>query len=162
MVFVMETGTAPTIRLYQPSDLGAVIAIFSGAVRKIAAKDYDQAQIEAWAQADRDEWAEARLSRPTWVAAFGQETVGFTDLEPNGHLDMMFVHPAYQSRRVASALLEQVERSAQAQGLLRIFTEASITARPFFGRRGFRVTAPQIVEIRGQTLINFQMEKLLN
>ncbi len=102
-----------------------------------------------------------RLSRPTWVAVVGEKPVGFTDLEPDGHLDMMFVHPAHQGVGIATALLERVETAARGQGLARIFTEASITARPFFERRGFRLLAAQIVRVRGQALANFRMEKLL-
>jgi len=150
-----------SIRPYRPEDLDAVIGIFLGAIREIAAKDYDRAQIEAWAQADRDAWAMRRLSRPTWVAVVGEKPVGFTDLEPDGHLDMMFVHPAHQGVGIATALLERVETAARGQGLARIFTEASITARPFFERRGFRLLAAQIVRVRGQALANFRMEKLL-
>ena len=152
---------APTIRLYRPDDLDAVIGIFLTAIRVTAAKDYDPAQIAAWAEVDRGAWATRRLSRPTWVAVVGLEPVGFTDLEPDGHLDMMFVHPAHQGRGVASALLEAVEAAARGQGLSRLFTEASITARPFFERRGFRLVAAQVVRIRGQALANFRMEKSL-
>jgi putative acetyltransferase len=54
-----------------------------------------------------------------------------------------------------------VEAAARNQELPRIFTEASLTARPFFERRGFVVVAAQQVEKRGQTLANFRMEKTL-
>ena len=40
-------------------------------------------------------------------------------------------------------------------------THASITARPFFEARGYRVVRPQQVERRGQVLTNFVMEKEL-
>ena len=151
-----------SIRPYRPTDLDAVIAIFLGAIRMIAARDYDAGQIEAWAQADRQRWAVRRLDRPTWVATIGTVPAGFTDLEPDGHLDMMYVHPDRQGQGIASALLEAVERAARDQGLARIFTEASITARPFFERRGFRTLAEQQVETRGETLTNFRMEKPLS
>lgn len=157
----MSINPALTIRPYQSADLDAVIAIFQGAVRKVAVRDYDQAQIDAWAQVERDRWEVRRLSRPTWIAFVGQSPAGFTDLEADGHLDMMFVHPAHQGVGVATALLERVEASAQEQGLARLFTEASITARPFFERRGFRVVTAQSVEVRGQRLTNFRMEKFM-
>ena len=38
---------------------------------------------------------------------------------------------------------------------------ASVTARPFFERHGFRVIAPQTVAKRGQSLLNFRMDKPL-
>jgi putative acetyltransferase len=102
-----------------------------------------------------------RLDRPTWVAVLDRELVGFTDLEPDGHIDMMFVHPAHQGVGVATLLLATVEAAAIAQGVHRLFTEASLTARPFFEKRGFSILASQRVEKRGQFLINFRMEKTL-
>jgi len=149
------------VRPYQTTDLDAVIEIFLRAIREVAVKDYDRAQVDAWAQVDRGVWARRRLSRPTWVAVIDQERVGFTDLEPDGHLDMMFVHPAHQAIGVATLLLATVEAAATARGINRLSTEASLTARPFFERRGFSVLASQRVEKRGQFLTNFRMEKTL-
>jgi putative acetyltransferase len=157
----MPSKSGLFIRPYQAADLDVVIEIFLRAIREVASKDYDQAQVGAWAQADRERWATRRLSRPTWVAVLGQETVGFSDLEPDGHLDMMFVHPAHQGLGVATLLLKTVEAVATAQGINRLFTEASLTARPFFERRGFSILASQCVEKRGQLLTNVRMEKTL-
>lgn len=149
------------IRLYHSTDLDAVIEVFLQSIRQVASTDYDQSQIDAWAQADRTIWQNRRLSRPTWVAVLDKSVVGFTDLEPDGHIDMMFVHPAYQRLGIASLLLERVESTAASQQLFKLFTEASLTARSFFERRGFRVLAQQQVSTRGQLLTNFRMEKMI-
>ena len=146
------------IREYHPADLDAVIAIFVGAIREIAARDYTAEQIDAWAQVDRGRWQQRRLSRPTWIAVIGEKIVGFADLEPNGCLDMMFVHPAHQGAGVATELLRTVETAARNLNLAHIFTEASITARPFFERRGFAVVTENFEEC-GQLLRNFKMTK---
>jgi putative acetyltransferase len=42
-----------------------------------------------------------------------------------------------------------------------LFTEASITAKPFFQRMGFSVVKEQEVSRRGETFINYAMEKFL-
>lgn len=157
----MTTGVSVSVRSYRPDDLDAAIAIFLGAVRESAARDYDPAQIDAWARVDPEKWAARRNNRPTWIAELGAKPVGFADLEPDGHLDMMYVHPAHQRMGIATALLSRVETAARGQGLSRIFTEASITARPFFESRGFRLLAAQTVALRGQSFVNFRMEKLL-
>lgn len=151
------------IRLYGPGDLGQVMALFRASVRRIAIRDYTEDQVKAWApdEADRERWATRRASRPTWVAEIDGALAGFTDLEPDGHVDMMFVHPDHQGRGVAGALLRTVEAEAARLGLDRLFTEASITARPFFERKGFRVIAPQTVSVRGQDFVNYRMEKAL-
>jgi putative acetyltransferase len=157
----MVQAAAVSIRPYQPSDLDAVITIFERAVREVASKHYSPAQIDAWAHTERKEWRKARLSRPTWIAEMGGEPVGFSDLEVDGHLDMMFVHPAFQGQGIASALLNTVEIAARKQFLAMIYTEASLSARPFFERRGFTVITQQAVKLRGQKLTNFQMRKSL-
>jgi len=151
-----------TIRPYTTEDCDATIEIFLRAIREVASRDYNPAQVNAWAQVkDREAWAGRRASRPTWIAQNVDVVIGFSDLEPDGHLDMLFVHPDHQGRGAASLLLEKVEAEAREQGLKRIFTEASLTARPFFERRGFTVLARQTVEKRGQLLDNFRMAKAL-
>ena len=159
--YVMQSHHPISIRAYTASDLNAVIDIFLAAIREVASKDYSPAEVEAWAQVDREGWNRARNSRPTWIAKVGSEVAGFTDLEPDGHLDMMFVHPAHQGRGVAHALFDAVETAARDLGLKVIFTEASITARPFFESCGFTVLASQLVEKRGQLLRNYRMAKVL-
>ncbi|QCI63877.1 GNAT family N-acetyltransferase [Phreatobacter stygius] len=149
------------VRPYRASDLDAVIAIFLGAIRQVASKDYDPAQIDAWAQVDRAAWGQRRLSRTTFVAVVGQVVVGFADLEPDGHLDMMFVHPAYQRMGIASLLLATVEATAGTRRIPWIRAEVSITARPFFESRGFQLVATQEVALRGQLLTNHRMQKAI-
>ena len=151
-----------SVKRYEASDAQATIDIFLRAIREIASKDYGPEQIAAWAKVeDVGVWAQYRASRPTWLALDGSTPIGFADLKSDGCLDMMFVSPDYQSKGVASLLLSTVEAAAQKQGLRRIFTEASLTARPFFERKGFVVLTGQRIEKRGQILSNFLMEKAI-
>ena len=152
------------IRDYRASDLNALIEVFRGSVRRIARRDYTHEQIMAWAPDDIDHEARGarHSSKPTWVAEIAGVFVGFADLEPDGHLDCMYVHPDYQGHGVASVLLLQVEAAAKARGLIRLYLEVSITAQPFFERRGLRIIAAQTVTFNGQEFINYRMEKILN
>lgn len=149
------------IRPYRAGDLDAVIDIFLRAVRETASRDYAPEEIDAWAQADRAEWDVWRREARTFVAEVEGAPAGFSDLEADGHLDMMFVHPRPQGRGVATVLLARIEAEARALSLPRLFTEASLTARPFFERRGFRLLEAQRVDIRGRRMTNFRMEKVL-
>lgn len=151
------------LRPYAPSDLDAIIEVFMSSVRKVAARDYTADQLAAWAPdaIDRERWARRRENRETWVATVDDAVAGFTDLEPDGHLDMLFVDADHQGMGLAARLVAAVEASACARGLLRIFTEASLTARPFFERRGFVVLAAQEIALGDQVLCNFRMEKRL-
>ena len=155
--------TAVSIRPYTAADLDLLIVLFNGAVRGVASRDYTPAQIAAWAPdtPDRAAWAARLGGRPTLVAEMDGVIAGFSDLEPDGHIDMLFVDADHQGRGVAGALLDRIETMAREQGLERLFTEASITARPVFEHRGFHVEAAQDVPLRGQTFRNYRMTKAL-
>ena len=154
---------AITLRPYRPDDCDALVALFRAAVRKVAIRDYTAAQVEAWApeHIDGAAWDARRRSRPTWVAELDGRIAGFTDLEADGHIDMLFVSPDHQGRGIATALYCQVGAAAREAKLSRLYTEASITARPFFARHGFRVIAEQTVHRREVALVNYSMEKQL-
>lgn len=150
---------ASTIRTYAEADHDVAIAIFLAAVR--ASPDYDADQIAAWGQVDHAQWIARRQGREAWIAEVAGAPAGFADLEPDGHVDRMFVRPEHQRQGVARALLDTVEAVARADGIPRVFTEASFAARGFFAAHGFVLIAPQTVELRGQTFRNFRMEKRL-
>jgi putative acetyltransferase len=99
--------------------------------------------------------------RRTLVAEGGGEVIGFAELEEDGHLDMFYVRKDAVGRGVGSILYRAIEREAREQGIGLIFTEASVTARPFFERWGFRVVRERSVTRRGVELTNFAMEKPL-
>jgi putative acetyltransferase len=124
------------IRAYQPEDRVAVIDVTVRAIRESAIRDYSPSQIEAWAGVDRiDAWSAAD-DRLIWVAVMDELIIGFSDLKPSGHLDRMYVHPEYEGRGVASALLNRLEDAARCQGITRLFTEVSITASARFPQLG--------------------------
>ena len=98
------------VRAYRPEDRDAVINVTVRAIRESAIRDYSPSQIEAWAGVDRiDAWSAAD-DRLIWVAVMDELIIGFSDLKPSGHLDRMYVHPEYEGRGVASALLNRFER----------------------------------------------------
>jgi putative acetyltransferase len=149
------------IRQYRRDDLNAVIEVFLRSIRETASANYSPEQVSAWAQVDQNSWSERRMSRPTWVAEIEGRIAGFTDLESNGHLDMMYVHREMSGRGAARTLYEAAEQHAYEQGLLRIYSEVSLTARPFFEHVGFDVVAPERVFRNGQWFDRFKMEKHL-
>ena len=147
-------SAAVHIRAYSEADLDALIDLFTSSVRQVASRDYSPAQIEAWAPVavNREQWATRLGSRPTYVAEAGGQIAGFSDLEPDGHIDMLFVHADHQGQGVARALLDHITARAHEQGIARLFTEASITARPVFERSGFELIEAQEVGAVSLTL----------
>ena len=151
------------IRDYEAGDAPEIVRLFFETVHSVNRADYSNEQLEAWAAGvpDPEEWHARMAGRRTLVAEEGGEVVGFAELEYDGRLDMLYVRKDTVGRGVGRRLYEAVEREARGQGLGWIFTEASITARPFFEQQGFRVVREQMVSRRGVSMANFVMEREL-
>ena len=151
------------LRPYRPSDVDALIALFRDSVRRVALRDYTPEQLRAWAPdaIDRERWVQRCAEHRTWVAEIDQSVVGFIELEAAGHIDMLYVDADHQLQGIARALLETAEAAARETRLVRLFAEASLTARGFFQRQGFVVIAAQTVRRADEDLANFRMEKAL-
>lgn len=82
--------------------------------------------------------------------------VGFGDIDKTGYLDRFFVHANHQGEGIATAICDQLEHAIREN----ITLQASITARPFFEKRGYQVIKEQQVERQGFFLKNFVMKKV--
>jgi putative acetyltransferase len=154
----------PTVRDATPADTPAIAGLCRDTVRRVNRKDYSREQVEAWAPDSLDEnhWADRLRPLAVLVAEAGGRVVGFASWRPaDGYLDHLYVHADHQGEGVASALLARVEDAARAAGSTRLHSEASVTARPFFERRGFAVVAEQTVVRRGVAFSNYRTEKAL-
>lgn len=89
------------------------------------------------------------------VAVDGEIIVGFGDIDQTGYLDRLYVHANHQGKGVAAAICNKLEQAVQGK----VVTHASITARPFFEKRGYRIVREQQVERKGIFLTNYVMEK---
>ena len=146
------------LRPYRSEDCPALARLFYDTVHIVNARDYTPEQLDAWAdgQVDLTAWDESFLAHHTLVAEENGEVLGFADMDNTGYLDWLYVHKDYQGQGVATALCNTLEAACPAK----IFTtHASLTARPFFEGRGYRVLRRQTVVRRGVALDNFVMEK---
>ncbi len=147
------------IRRYEPEDLGQITALFYDTVHAVNAADYAPEQLDAWADGapDLDRWNGSLLAHHSLVAVEGRDLiVGFGDIDGTGYLDRLYVHKDRQGLGIATALCDRLERAVDAPVLT---THASITARPFFEGRGYRVLREQRVERHGVQMTNYVMEK---
>lgn len=146
------------LREYRPGDGPALARLFYDTVHTVNARDYTPAQLDAWAdgRVDLAAWDRSFRAHLTLVAVEGETPVGFGDMDGTGYLDRLYVHRDWQGRGVATALCDALEGRVAAE---RFVTHASLTARPFFARRGYRVVREQQVERHGVLLTNFVMEK---
>ena len=152
------------IRRFERRDTEQIAQLFHDTIRIVNIGDYTQEQVEAWAPADIHfrNWAEVCSSRSTFVAENGGMIVGFGELEVTGHINRFYVHHQHQRQGVGTRIYAAIEAEARKLHLPRLFTEASITAKPFFYHMGYHMVQEQTVTCRGQTFTNFVMEKRLS
>lgn len=145
------------LRAYRPEDCGAVTKLFYDTVHTINTRDYSPQQVDAWApkQPDMDRWNTSLLGHRALVAVGNGGIWGFGDMDETGYLDRLYVHRDHQGQGVGKALCDALESEAPGD----ITTHASITARPFFEHRGYRMVKAQTVVCRGVEMTNFIMVK---
>ena len=78
-------------------------------------------------------------------------------MDKTGYLDRLYVHKDFQRKGIATAICRELEKSVDSE---KIITHASITAKPFFLNRGYKVIREQQVERGGILLTNYVMEKV--
>jgi putative acetyltransferase len=152
------------IRRFRPGDEGQIAQLFHDTIHTVNRRDYSPRQLAAWAPTDlyfRD-WLTVCANRFTLVADDEGQIAGFAELEAKGHIDCFYCHRDYQGQGVGRQLYQGLEEQARTMSLNRLFVEASITARPFFERMGFVTLAAQSVPCRGETFLNYTMEKWLS
>ncbi|MGC9370723.1 MAG: GNAT family N-acetyltransferase [Paracoccaceae bacterium] len=159
----IQGHTAPnvTLRPARPGDGPALAAIVYDAVHRGARNHYNEEERRAWMPARdalSDGWEARLLAAQTTVAVIGGRPVGFTSLGEDGFLDLLYVAPDWMGRGVADRLHAALLETARAAGMKVISTEASLLARSFLSRHGWRTTARQSVIRHGVALTNFRME----
>jgi GNAT superfamily N-acetyltransferase len=151
------------VRRYEAGDFESVVTLFTDTVRHVNIRDYSPEQVAAWAPQPPDlvRWHQRIADLTLWIAELDGRLAGFCGLGAGGHVDLLYTDYRFQRQGVARCLYQQVEKEARQRGVRRLFTEASITARPFFEKMGFEVLREQSVELRGVTFQNYAMEKHL-
>ena len=145
------------LRRYKQSDCRELAELFYNTVHTVNAADYNNEQLKAWAtgHVDLEAWNKSLQEHYSIVAVDNGIIVGFGDIDQTGYLDRLYVHADYQGRGIATAICNKLEQSVSGK----IVTHASVTAKPFFEKRGYKVIKEQSVERHGVFLTNFVMEK---
>ncbi|SOH93569.1 putative acetyltransferase [Monaibacterium marinum] len=147
-------------------DISGIAQVFYEAVSHGAAAHYTAAQRRAWGgdTPNPNRWAERLIPLDVLVAQddCGRITGFFSVRLSDGLVDHMFVLPSRQGTGLGERLLERVEDMARLEGLPRLWTEASLLARPFLERHDWYVVTTQDVAVRGQVLRNFVMHRVLS
>ena len=153
------------IRAAQQSDIIELKSLYQNTVLTINRRDYSQAEVEDWASCGDhlSKWEDMIKTHYVIVAVNRQsEIVGFSSITVQGYLHSMFVHKDSQSKGIATILLKEIERYAITTGIMRITSEVSLTARPFFEKKAYIVEEEQKRKANQLSLTNFWMAKELS
>ena len=156
-------------REFQTTDIDQIVTLLYDTVHAINAQDYTVEQVAAWApnlavdeRKERTKRLGHALSQNISYVSIGYGIlVGFADMTLDGYLDHLYVHKDFQRQRIASDLLQRVEQEGSRHGVKQILTDVSITAKPFFERKGYVTMRPQTLSVRGVSMVNFKMMKKL-
>lgn len=152
-----------TIRKATSFDLDSITQLFSETIEAVNANDYSPQQINAWKKGalNKDKWLRKISEQYFLVCVTANNIVGFGSITQEGYLDFMYVDKDHQGRGVASKIYDLLEKFAIDKEIDKIVSDVSITAKPFFERKGFEVLQQQQVDIDIIKLINYKMQKRL-
>lgn len=152
-----------TLRQAAATDLPEMRKLYADTINTVCANDYDEAQRKVWAStADKEErWESLIAEQLVLLAIAGDVIAGFSSLRDGNYLDFMYVHKDYQRMGIAETLLNTLEAEAAKLGALEITSDISITARPFFEKKGYKVLKEQKNQRGDLILINYKMQKEL-
>lgn len=148
------------IHTYQTADCAEIAKLFNETVHAVNAADYTRQQLDAWTAGSETrrayEWNLSFLEHTSLTAKAGKKIIGFADMDADGYLDRLYIHKDYQRMGVAATLVKKLETCS---GKRSFKTFASITAKPFFTKQGYRAVKEQQVNTNGILLTNFLMVK---
>ena len=143
------------------SDIDVLWKLKFNTIREVNSQDYTQSQVMAWApdHYDREGWFKRVIGMDPFIAELENLVVGFADLQADGYIDHFYCHLDFQGKGVGKALMQALMDKGELIGIERYYSHVSITAKPFFEHFGFTSVKRQSVEVRGEGLTNFVMEK---
>ncbi len=141
------------------SDINEITKLFRNTIQTVNKDDYSAQEIIAWSNgADvTTNWIDRIDNHYFLIAKIDTLIVGMASITDNGYLDVIYVHPDYQGQRLASTLLSKMITRAKDQGHTYVTSDVSITAKPFFLYKGFKIVQPQLVLCRGVVLRNYNV-----
>lgn len=145
-----------SLKRFKTRYIKEIVRIFRLSIKKTCIDDYSNEQIDAWISGvNKDRWISTFNANYSLVALKNNTVMGFGDISDEGYLNMLYVHPKYQNKGVATLICDALERHTEKN----VTVDASITAKEFFLKRGYEIINEQTVYRKGIALNNFKMIK---
>jgi len=145
------------------SDLPEMQKLYAETIQAVCINDYSQQQIDVWkATAENTErWTNVVNEQLAVVAEKNHKLIGFGTLRDGNYIDFFYIHKDFQGQGIADKILSQLETHALKSGNFNLTSDVSITAKPFFEKKGFLVVKEQKNLRKGVELVNYKMSKTL-
>jgi ribosomal protein S18 acetylase RimI-like enzyme len=150
------------IRLAKDKDYAAIARLHRQTIRNVNARDYTEDQILAWSTRTNAERFRSSANKcKRWVAVEDDKVIGFCDYGLNGEFWGLYVHKEYIGKGIGSHLLKVAEDSLKKLGFKKISLKATITAKNFYKKQGYKVIKKDLHPINNKKLEIFIMTKML-
>lgn len=157
------------IRRALHGDADGIIQSHVQSIRELCSNDYTPAQIEAWAgrRFRAVLWQQVIDRDFVWVVEEDSEVMGFGHFavmdEENGELMGLYLRPAACGKGLAKLLFNEILQVAKEHNLNKINLHATITARAFYEKLGFRQSGSDTtIEMQGVPIPCYPMQLSLS
>jgi GNAT superfamily N-acetyltransferase len=126
------------VRKARPGEGQAIIALHARTVREINSRDYISEEIDVWLARKSPDKEEARIGAGEVYVCIGDDEalLGYGS-RTGDRIAGLYVAPDRQGQGVGSALLEQLERDAIAEGIEVLELNSTLTAAGFYQQHGY-------------------------
>ncbi|WP_343588741.1 GNAT family N-acetyltransferase [Flavobacterium sp.] len=145
------------------SDLEEMQKLFAETIQSVCKSDYNSEQIKVWVSGakNKERWLDVINTQFIELAIIDNKIVGFGTLKNENYIDLLFIHKDFQRQGIADKIINKLEFEAKKNHSKFITSDVSITAKPFFEKKGYIVKAEQKNILKGVEIINYKMEKVL-
>ena len=151
------------IRLARDEDYAAIARLHRQTIRNINSKDYTKDQINAWSARTNAQRFRSNANKcKRWVAVQDNKVVGFCDHSLDGEFWGLYVHKDFIGKGIGSRLLKVAEDSLKKMGFKKVHLKATVTAKEFYKRNGYKVIKKDLHPINNEKLEIFDMSKTLS
>lgn len=145
------------------SDLEEMQKLYVETIHSVCKTDYSEEQRKVWSSGvnNTERWLEVIEKQFVLLAIIEKQIAGFGTLKDGNYIDFFYIHKDFQRQGIAAKILNELEVEARKNNSEIITSDISITAKPFFQKKGFIVKTEQKNIRLGIELINYKMEKKL-
>lgn len=148
-----------TIEKAKLDDLKEIQAVFKHSIIKVCQKEYSLRERTVWSNSinNSDKWKNLLTEDYFIVAKIKGRIVGFSSLKGKDYLNLIYVHPDYVRKGIASQLFNTIKAQSIALGGNKMVSDVSLTAKSFFEKKGFTLINENKNGLENEILINFRM-----